>query len=214
MTERYFKILRHDGASPYAAFPYSLPSNDAPGDWMEPVRGKLAPCCNGYHLCRLEDVVWWWGGRQPLYEAQIGPDYLIDGDVFEENTKVVAREVRLLREIETADRQLYRQWACDCVSHMLSLLPEENTDIVRAGMYLLIRDLVRDGYYLHPAVLLAARPDVPRMAILKLWQGFPTSALRCTSQAGRMGLTDALTWNAERLAQLVDEPRSAWVPVA
>ena len=84
-----------------------------PGEWMPKIEGNLRPCENGYHLCRRDDLIHWLGPA--IYEAEYR------GEVVKDNEKVVVREARLTRRIETWNERTARLFAADCAEHVLPL---------------------------------------------------------------------------------------------
>ena len=94
-----------------------LPKNGKPGKWMPPIKGKLEPCENGYHLCRLEDLLRWLNAE--IYEAEGR------GDMVGCEDKVVYREARLMKKIEPWDERTARLFAADCAEHVLPIFEKE-----------------------------------------------------------------------------------------
>ena len=114
-----YKVLREDGQC-YSGGrgTWSLPVKDAdgtwtPGEWMPAIEGKLAPCRNGYHLCREQDLLTWLG--PVIYEAEYR------GEIVETDDKVVVRETRLLRRCEGWNERTVRLFACDCAERALHI---------------------------------------------------------------------------------------------
>lgn len=86
-----YKFLRPDGTSVFTRFRWPLPGG-APGSWVD---AGVDPCRSGIHACRRADLPLWLG--RTLYEIEL------DGEIFEEPTKVVASRGRLLRRIDAWD---------------------------------------------------------------------------------------------------------------
>ena len=78
-----------------------------PGKWMPEIVGELKLCVNGYHLCRPQDLLMWL--NEEIYEAEYR------GEMIEGDDKVVVKQVRLLRKVETWDEKIAREFACWCV---------------------------------------------------------------------------------------------------
>src|ERR1051326_2090857 len=140
----YYKILRADGCGIYnTKFLYSLPTNnfseiDIPGFWMPTVAGKLEFCKNGYHLCRLSDIGFWLCPNSNVYLAEIdeteGSFYTQNSDL-EGNSKVITRNVRLVKALCFFSMRRSKLLACDIAerylevkSHYLSALGLNNGD--------------------------------------------------------------------------------------
>jgi hypothetical protein len=121
----YFKVLTDNGISCNGGYcQWSLPAKNedgtwTPGEWMPSVHGELVPCKNGYHLCREQDLLGW------LNEAIFEAEYR--GDMIEDDDKVVVREARLMRRIETWNDRTARLFACWCVRQIWHLLTDERS---------------------------------------------------------------------------------------
>ena len=99
---------------------YHLPSKRKdgtwkPGKWMPAIKGDLVPCENGYHLCRKKDLLDWLG--PDIYEAEY------KGKRIDNDNKIIVRQVRLLRRVETWHERSAREFACWC----WSLLKDERS---------------------------------------------------------------------------------------
>ena len=121
-----YKVLNEDGTPYHGGYgAWSLPAkNDdgtwTPGEWMPPIGGELVLCENGYHLCRDGQVLEWLGPA--LFEAEYR------GEVVEGDNKLVVREARLLRQLETWNDRAQRLFACDCAERVLPLFENESPD--------------------------------------------------------------------------------------
>ena len=121
---KYYKIL-NNGKSCYGGNAnWSLPIKNSdgtwtPGEWMPEIVGELVPCENGYHLCRPQDLIYWL--NQEIYEAE----YV--NDVIEDEDKIVVRQCRLLRKIESWNDKTARLFACWCVRQIWHLLKDERS---------------------------------------------------------------------------------------
>jgi len=121
---KYYKIL-HDGRSCHGGeLKWSLPHDGKPGKWMPKIEGELIPCENGYHLCRKSDVLEWLDAE--IYEAEHR------GEVVESDSKVVVRQVRLLRKIETWNDKTARLFAVWCAREALKLVDNPDPRSVEA----------------------------------------------------------------------------------
>ena len=109
-----YKALNLDGTPCHGGTGrWHLPPAGRPGTWMPAIQGELIPCRRGYHLCRPEHLSQWLGPA--IYEAEA------DGEVQEKPDKVVARQARLLRRVETWNSRTQRLFAADCAEHVLHL---------------------------------------------------------------------------------------------
>ena len=122
-TERLFKVLGEDGKPFHGGTGHwSLPTDEGPGEWMPSIEGALVPCENGYHLCRIGDLLDWLGPT--IYEAECR------GDRIDAGNKVVVREARLLRRLNWDDH-VARLFACDCAEDVLPLFERDHPDDYR-----------------------------------------------------------------------------------
>ena len=115
---KYYKVLDENGNSTNGGSAvWSLPvKNDdgwEPGEWMPAIEGELVPCDNGYHLARPGDLIRWLGPT--IYEAEYR------GEIVESDHKVVVRECRLLRRVETWTERTARLFAVWCAREALKL---------------------------------------------------------------------------------------------
>ena len=96
---------------------WHLPTETGPGDWMPEIEGDLLPCENGYHLCRPQDLVQWFG--EAIDEAEY------KGDVVEDDNKVVVRKARLICRCENWNERTARLFAADCAEHVIHIFERE-----------------------------------------------------------------------------------------
>ena len=121
---KYYKIL-NSGKSCYGGnTDWSLPIKNGdgtwtPGEWMPEIIGELVPCENGYHLCRPQDLIHWL--NQEIYEAEFA------NEVIEDEDKIVVRQCRLLRKVESWNDKTARLFACWCVRQIWHLLKDERS---------------------------------------------------------------------------------------
>ena len=110
---KYYKVLGENGRPVNGGSgKYHLPAKCKdgswkPGKWMPAIKGELIPCEVGYHLCRPQDLVHWLD--QSIYEAEY------KGERIDQEDKIVVRQVRLLRKVETWTERTAREFACWCV---------------------------------------------------------------------------------------------------
>jgi hypothetical protein len=93
--EKYYKVLV-DGKSCHGGnLVWSLPTEDAPGDWQS-VDGDIVLCQNGLHV--TTNPVHWWKDGCTVYEVEI------DGEIGGRNdakAKIVVPKVRLLKAVNS-----------------------------------------------------------------------------------------------------------------
>ena len=115
----YYKVLNEDGSCSHGGDgKWYLPNGSCPGKWMPKVTGELVPCQHGYHVCREEDLIHWLGPT--IWEVEP------KGVILTHENKVVVREARLLRALDTWDERTARLFAADCAEHVLHLFEEVN----------------------------------------------------------------------------------------
>ena len=86
---------------------------------MPKVKGDLGLCTNGYHLCRPQDLIYWL--NMEIYEAEYR------GEIINGDNKVVVRQVRLVRKIETWNEKTARLFACWCARQIWHLLDDDRS---------------------------------------------------------------------------------------
>jgi hypothetical protein len=94
-----YKFLRADRTAPFTGFRWPL------GEWVE---ARVDPCRSGIHACRTGDLPYWIACA--LFEVEL------DGDIVEEQSKLVASRARLTRRIDAFDdalRDAYTRMAAD-----------------------------------------------------------------------------------------------------
>src|SRR3990167_9329525 len=126
MTTKLYKVLDEDGrAFQGGSGAWSLPDGKKAGAWMPPVEGALVLCANGYHLCRRRDLIRWLGPAIYVAEAR--------GAMIHDDTKVVVREARLVRRLETWNERTARLFAADCADHVLGNIKDARNRLVAAN---------------------------------------------------------------------------------
>ena len=88
---KLYKFLNEDGTTPQGYGKWKFP--DGEYHWMPEIEGKLIACENGYHLLREQDLVEWFG--PVLWECEYR------GELLEHDNKVVVRQARLIKQVET-----------------------------------------------------------------------------------------------------------------
>ena len=95
-----FKFLDEDGTAPFTGFRWPV------GEWLD--AGCIEPCRSGIHAVRPRDLPFWLG--RELWEIEL------DGEIFEQERKVVARRGRLTRRREEWTRELLDEFTADCLA--------------------------------------------------------------------------------------------------
>ena len=181
MTERLFKILNEDGTPCHGGYgAWSLPSDDAPGEWMPAIEGKLIACENGYHLCREQDLLEWLGPA--IFEAEYR------GERMDADNKIVVREARLLQRLNW-DQRVARLFACDCAERVLSLFEVEypDDDRPRRAIAMARRYAVGEAIFQE----LAAARDAALAAADAAAEAAANAAARASDWAARAAAWDA-----------------------
>jgi len=124
MAEKLYKVLGHNGESVNGGACIW----NRHGKWMPAIEGELVPCENGYHLCRAEDLLEWFGPT--IWEATYR------GDRLDDDNKVVVRQPRLLRKMRNWDETVARLFAVDCAERAMFLGDEVLISCVLAVAYL------------------------------------------------------------------------------
>jgi hypothetical protein len=93
-----YKVLDTGGVAPFTR--YAWPENE----WVE--AEAVEPCRSGIHACRPRDLPFWLGPE--LWEIEL------DGDVTEQERKVVAARARLVRRISEWNTDLLHAFTASC----------------------------------------------------------------------------------------------------
>jgi len=119
------KVLGPDGEAYNGGHgKWYLPHGDRPGHWMPQIKGRLVPCDHGYHVCTLNQLLPWLGPKIATVEVR--------GERLDCDDKIVVRQARLLRVLDTWNERTARLFSCDCGEWALSLVPEPHPDSVNA----------------------------------------------------------------------------------
>ena len=116
MTERFFKILTHEGVPPYTNSLCWLnvrPTKDGPGKWLE-YHGRIRWCKNGFHLARqfaVGEFLYAYGvasqsvrGSLWVYEAEV--DMNMSAFMHKSPDKICVKRVRLLHRVCTVSQSI------------------------------------------------------------------------------------------------------------
>ncbi|NWG72772.1 MAG: hypothetical protein HXY23_14365, partial [Parvularculaceae bacterium] len=120
----YYKFLNENGTTPQQHHAWKLPRGNRPGAWMPKITGELEPCENGYHLMRETDLIEWFAPALYTAEARI--------EIIESDTKIVARQARLLHRVGAWNETTARLFACDCAERALALSDKPDPRSVEA----------------------------------------------------------------------------------
>jgi len=185
-----FKVLNGDGTCYNGGngswhLPVKNPDGSwTAGEWMPAIQGDLEPCSHGYHLCREQDLLRWLGPA--IFEAEYR------GEMIEAEDKIVVREARLLRQVETWTERTARLFACDCAERVVDLCgddprPRRAIDVAR-----------RYAGGEATEVELAAARDAARAAERDAARAAERDAARAAAWAAERDAARAAAWAAER----------------
>lgn len=90
----YFKVLNDYRKGGYTDYVYP-----PVGVWTPPVYGHLAPCVNGYHVCRPRELFKWLSRAQNIYLVEANSN---SWDIIEAADKVIVRSLKLVRKLDTS----------------------------------------------------------------------------------------------------------------
>jgi hypothetical protein len=93
-----YKVLEPGAVAPYTRFAWRE------GEWME--AEAVEPCRSGIHACRARHLPFWLGAE--LWEIEL------DGEMVEQERKVVAARGRLVRRIPNWNADLLRAFTASC----------------------------------------------------------------------------------------------------
>ena len=94
-----FKFLDEQGKAPFTGFAWPV------AEWVEAER--VDPCRTGIHALRLRDLPYWLGPQ--LWEIEL------EGEIVEQERKLVAQRGRLIRRRDEWNRELLDAFAGDCL---------------------------------------------------------------------------------------------------
>jgi hypothetical protein len=94
----HYKVLDAGAVAPFTRFAWRE------GEWLEV--DAVEPCRSGIHACRARDLPFWLGAE--LWEIEL------DGEVTEQERKVVAARGRLMRRIPEWNIDLLRAFTASC----------------------------------------------------------------------------------------------------
>lgn len=91
------KVLDQDARAPFTGFRWPV------GEWLD--AGEVEPCRSGIHALRPRDLPYWLGAQ--LWEIEL------DGEIVEQERKLVARRGRLVRRRDEWNPELLDDFAVD-----------------------------------------------------------------------------------------------------
>lgn len=117
---RYYKLTRKDGCGVYAyGHKYILPTAGKPAR-QPSIKGKLAPCRRGYHVCTALDILDWYGPHGRLYRVTVGKE------IVRCNTKHVVRDMTIVERVRRPTDRDLRICAGKFLKRVLPLLKLSN----------------------------------------------------------------------------------------
>jgi len=143
MTQKFYKILRENGMSPYQRFGWSLPkfhpdSNTwTPGNWEEVAKYyKLERCSWGLHAATAESLLLWYNSSTTRDANPIMYELEFSGRIISDRgseAKPVGYKARLVRQLPTLTKS---QWM-DCQLFVLKemILSDPITNIKYCTVY-------------------------------------------------------------------------------
>ena len=209
----YYKLLNLDGTTPQGYGKWPLPRDGKPGEWLPTIKGKLAPCENGYHAMELGDLLDWEGPL--LVRVEVG------GEIIRDGNKSVCRRARTVSAVDTWNERNLRLLAADCAERVLHIYEKEvpgdlrpreaitaarafaNGEITREQLAA-ARAAAWDAAW---AAWAAARADAEAAAWDAAWAA--AQAAEAAARAARAWATGAVTRVAARAASAATEDASA-----
>ncbi len=162
-----FKFLSLGDRGPYSDFSlYSLPTRDAPGEWMGPLK-SIKMCRHGFHFCYGKHLQHWLSYN--LYRVETGgaTDYY--------DCKGVAAKIRFLSRVRTWNSVTARLWASDCaeaavIAHTAGPLRTDLLDILHENRQCALQKRRIKGVeelYAHPANRFGAEGTEPNHFVVR-----------------------------------------------
>jgi hypothetical protein len=97
-----YKLLRPNGTAPFSGTQWP-----PPGVWLD--AAEIESCRTGIHACRPAHLPFWLGLGE-LWEVEL------DGDVVEDERKIVAERGRLIRRVDEWNGETSRAFALECAA--------------------------------------------------------------------------------------------------
>lgn len=121
MSETLYKVLGYNGQPCNGGSGiWYLPNGDKPGNWMPKIEGELIPCCNGYHVCRIDQLIHWLGPK--IYEVEVRGEQIDNGD------KLVVEQARLSRGCVHWNEFTSCMFVADCAERVLHIFEDKYPD--------------------------------------------------------------------------------------
>jgi hypothetical protein len=99
---RAYKFLRRDATGVFTGYRWPLP-NGSPGAWVD---AEVDPCRSGIHACRPHHLPLWLGHALWVVE--------LEGEIVDEQAKLVAARGRLVERVDAWDEQAYADYTRMC----------------------------------------------------------------------------------------------------
>lgn len=90
-----------------------------PSVWTDPIR-RIVPCVNGYHVCRLPDLIDWLGPHLWVVEVR--------GERIDDDNKIVVGQARLVEHVDAWNSRTALLFAADCAERVLPLYERASPD--------------------------------------------------------------------------------------
>ena len=114
---KYYKFLNKNGSTPQGYGAWHSPKGKRPGKWMQKIEGELILCQNGYHVLRSTDLISWLG--PVLWEVEVS------GKVIADDNKCVVRRARLIKQVDTWNKETAVQFAIECAEKVLPIFEKQ-----------------------------------------------------------------------------------------
>src|SRR5713226_3774633 len=103
-----FKFLRAGGVGPFSGFSWPLPSEDAPGGWVEPGPAAPLPFRDAVHACTESQLTYWVNDDLWVIE--------LERDETPSERYVAAARGRLLRRVEAWTDDVAAEFIAACLA--------------------------------------------------------------------------------------------------
>lgn len=125
-----YKFLAQGGHGPISQVAWPLPSDTAPGAWLE-ATDPLSVCSHGVHVCHAEQLPHWLSDE--LYEVETAGQQLVGVDC------VVVSKARLVRRVDCWSEGGALQFARASIEHA--------AEVIRGSADASLQALLEDGEF-------------------------------------------------------------------